>query len=367
MSAVLLLSCCFLVVFTPPCAGEGSDCSCNITNSRHDEFGVCRCDPGWEGELCERCMTMPGCVHGSCLQPWQCTCKPGWGGRFCDKDLSMCSQQQQPCQNGATCLMEDSGDFRCLCPEGFHGPTCQKRFGPCHQRRSPCKNGGLCEDADGFAAELVCHCLAGFTGPRCETDIDDCLMGPCPSGATCVDGVNRFSCLCPTGFTGRFCTVNMDDCISQPCLNGGRCLDRTGGFHCLCQTGFIGTTCETPLGPANASQPVWTTGGWDSGRHDNRKVKVTLKEHSPTGLSDLQLVIVWVLASVTIGVVSLTAALILQGRCRRLGHALYWSSPSSSPEAGTPSRPVPCNVPEHRISFLNAVEPQKKKLNIEVI
>uniref|UniRef100_A0A3Q2FQH0 Delta-like 2 homolog (Drosophila) n=2 Tax=Cyprinodon variegatus TaxID=28743 RepID=A0A3Q2FQH0_CYPVA len=326
---------------------------------------VSRCDPGWEGELCERCMTMPGCVHGSCLQPWQCTCHPGWGGRFCDKDLGVCSQQ--PCHNGATCLMQDSGDFRCVCPEGFHGSTCQKRIGPCHQRRSPCKNGGLCEDADGFAAELACRCLAGFTGRHCETDVDDCLMGPCASGATCVDGVNRFSCLCPSGITGRFCTVNMDDCIGQPCLNGGRCLDRAGGFLCLCRPGFTGFTCENPPSPPNASQPVWTTQRSDGGRHDDRKVKVTVKEHGATGLSDLQLVVVLVLAGVTLGVVTLTAAFVLRSRCRRSGDAPSRSSPSSSQEAGTSSPQEAGEVPEHRISFLNSTEPQKKKLNIEVI
>ncbi|XP_035982230.1 protein delta homolog 2 isoform X4 [Fundulus heteroclitus] len=362
-AGLLLLSCCRLAILAPPCAGKGSDCSCNLTNSRCDEFGVCRCDPGWEGELCERCVTMPGCVYGSCLQPWQCTCEAGWGGRFCDKDLSVCSQTQ-PCHNGATCLLEDSGDFRCLCPHGFHGPACEKRMGPCHQRRSPCKNGGLCEDADGFAAELACRCLAGFTGSRCETDIDDCLMGPCASGATCVDGLNRFSCLCPAGFTGRFCTVNTDDCISQPCLNGGRCLDRAGGFSCLCQAGFSGTTCETAR-PPNASRPVWTTPGWDSGRPDSRKVKVTVKERGAAGLSDLQLIIVLVLTGVTLGAVALTAALVLRGRCRARGQPACCSSPP--PEAGSRSRQEHGDAAEHRISFLNVTEPQKKKLNTEVI
>ncbi|XP_043992678.1 protein delta homolog 2 [Gambusia affinis] len=360
VGVLLLLSCMRLMLLAPPpSAGEGSNCSCNATNSRCDEFGVCRCDPGWDGELCQRCVTMPGCVHGSCLQPWQCACQPGWGGRFCDKDLSVCSQQ--PCLNGATCLLEDSGDFRCLCPDGFHGPTCRRRKGPCLQRRSPCKNGGLCDDADGFAAELVCRCLAGFTGPRCETDIDDCLMGPCASGATCVDGVNRFSCLCPVGFSGRFCTVNMDDCASQPCRNGGRCLDRAGGFRCLCQPGFTGTTCEKPPSPVSASPPVWTTRARDTGHHDNRKVKVTVKERGAGGLSDLQLVVVLVLTSVSVGVVALTAALVLHAPCQRRGHAPCWLSLSPR------SRREPGDQPEHRISFLNAAEPQKKKLNIEVV
>lgn len=244
--------------------------------------------------------------------------------------------------------------------------------------RSPCKNGGLCEDADGFAAVLSCRCLAGFTGPRCETDLDDCLMRPCANGATCLDGVNRFSCVCPAGFSGRFCTVNLDDCASRPCLNGGRCLDRAGGFHCVCRPGFTGATCQTAL---RGGEPGWTTLGWEGGgarphlttknqrsgatgsgnssRHGDRLLKVTVSERSGGGLSQLQLIILLVLAAVTLGVVLLTAALVLQGHCRDCGHA-----PSSSSSSQRRARR---DEPECQISFLNAAEPEKKKLNTEVM
>ncbi|XP_070772709.1 protein delta homolog 2 [Enoplosus armatus] len=374
-AALLLLSCCVLVV--PPCGGQGSDCSCNATNSRCDESGVCRCDPGWDGERCERCVPMPGCRRGSCQQPWQCSCEPGWGGRFCDKDLFMCSEQQ-PCQNGATCVMEASAEYTCLCPEGFHGRNCQLKTGPCYQRRSPCKNGGLCEDADGFAADLACRCLAGFTGPRCETDVDDCLMRPCANGATCLDGVNRFSCLCPAGFTGRFCTVNLDDCASGPCHNAGRCLDRAGGFHCVCRPGYTGATCETALrgwegGGGGGVRPHLTTRGknqrsgitGNSSHHGSRLFKVTVSERGAAGLSEVQLIILLVLAGITLGVVVLTAALVLQGHapCRPLTSSL-----SSSQRQGQKSgRKSQQDEQECQISFLNITEPEKKKLNTEVI
>ena len=36
-------------------------------------------------------------------------------------------------------------------------------------------------------------------------DIDDCVTARCVNGATCVDGVNRYSCTCNEGFTGTFC------------------------------------------------------------------------------------------------------------------------------------------------------------------
>ncbi|XP_034465022.1 protein delta homolog 2 isoform X1 [Hippoglossus hippoglossus] len=379
-AASVLLSVCVLVVLVVlPCSAQGSNCSCNITNSHCDESRVCRCDPGWDGERCDRCVPMPGCVHGSCQQPWQCSCEPGWGGRFCDKDLFICSEQ--PCENGATCVMEDSGDFICLCPESYHGNNCQLKIGPCHQRRSPCKNGGLCEDADGFAAELTCRCLAGFTGSRCETNVDDCLMKPCGNGATCLDGINRFSCLCPSGFTGRFCTINLNDCASRPCLNAGRCLDRARGFHCVCRAGFTGATCQTLLRSRDALEAGWTTMGWEgpgggevrnhrtssnSSRCDDQLFKVTVSERGTVGLSDVQLIILLMLAALTLGVVVLTAALVLQGQCRDCGHAPCWSLTSSSSEHKSRRR-VQRDEQGGRISFLNAAEPEKKKHNAEVV
>lgn len=39
---------------------------------------------GWEGPLCDKCVTAPGCVNGLCDEPWQCFCKDGWEGKFCN-------------------------------------------------------------------------------------------------------------------------------------------------------------------------------------------------------------------------------------------------------------------------------------------
>ncbi|XP_028325030.1 protein delta homolog 2 isoform X1 [Gouania willdenowi] len=256
---IILLGYAF-ILSTADGESEVNNCSCSFANSRCDEGGVCRCDPGWDGDLCERCVTKPGCLHGSCQQPWQCSCWEGWGGRFCDKDLSACSRR--PCLNGATCVLEDSGDFSCLCPHGFHGDACQRRAGPCSRSRSPCANGGHCEDADGFSETLTCRCLAGFSGPHCETDVDDCLMTPCANGATCLDGMNRFTCVCPPGFSGRFCTINLDDCASRPCLNAGRCLDLAARFRCVCRPGFTGDTCQTLLRDGEPALGTTAGGGW---------------------------------------------------------------------------------------------------------
>ncbi|XP_063047246.1 protein delta homolog 2 [Engraulis encrasicolus] len=385
---LLLYGGCYLIISPQGSKAQELNCTCQLENGRCDEdTGECKCDPGWGGATCGECLRMPGCVHGSCHQPWQCTCEPGWTGRFCDKDVYVC-EREEPCRNGATCVTEDSGDYTCLCPDGFHGRHCEFKMGPCYNTKSPCKNGGLCEDLSGFSAVLKCRCLAGFTGPRCETNVDDCRLQPCANGATCVDGVNRFSCLCPPGFSGRFCSANLDDCAGTPCLNGGRCVDRVSSFLCLCVNGFSGKTCQVPPGSGRsgggggggqwgAPERVGQTGGGQrtnntqdsgvargteakgqlqgkaEGEGDKRLLKISVKEvmaqHGGTGwggLSEAQLITLLVLGGVTLAMVALTGALVLRGhwqkhcaphcRCRPPPPS---SSSRSSASSSSPSSP----------------------------
>ena len=43
------------------------------------------CQDGWSGELCDKCITLPGCQRGRCkTHPLQCACDPGWVGPLCD-------------------------------------------------------------------------------------------------------------------------------------------------------------------------------------------------------------------------------------------------------------------------------------------
>ncbi|XP_018969574.2 protein delta homolog 2 [Cyprinus carpio] len=367
---------------------SASNCTCELGHGKCAENGDCRCDPGWGGPRCEDCVRMPGCVHGTCHQPWQCTCMDGWAGRFCDKDIYVCSRKQ-PCQNGATCVLNDSGDYSCLCPEGFRGRDCELKTGPCQKTKSPCKNGGLCEDLGGYAPELSCRCLAGYTGPRCETNMDDCLMRPCANGATCLDGVNRFSCLCPAGFTGRFCTINLDDCASQPCLNGGRCIDRVSTFQCFCSPGFTGRTCEIPMWesrpqvvspfrgegdrvtlskPAPVNRSHWTTPSGD----ERRSFKISVvTQHGAEGLSELQLIILLVLGGMTLAVVALTAGLVLRGHCQdRSARCQCRPAPAyHRPFHRCRTNSVPSQQ-ECKISFLQSPAPaelEKKRLNTDII
>lgn len=46
-----------------------------------------RCQYGWQGQYCDKCIPHPGCVHGTCIEPWQCLCETNWGGQLCDKGM----------------------------------------------------------------------------------------------------------------------------------------------------------------------------------------------------------------------------------------------------------------------------------------
>lgn len=208
-------------------------------------------------------------------------------------------------------------------------------------------------------------------------------MQPCANGATCLDGVNHFSCLCPAGFSGRFCSINLDDCASQPCLNGGRCLDRARGFNCLCQPGYTGITCEMLLrtaqewdGEGGGARLHLTTGAkrsstissGNSSRYSDRLLKVTVSERGTSGLSEVQLTVLLVLTGITLGMVVLTAALLLQGRCQNCVHSPCCLLLSSSKPQGQRRDLQGCQEkPECRITFLNAADPKKKKVNTEVM
>jgi len=96
---------------------------------------------GWQGPSCGECVRYPGCLHGTCGQPWQCNCQEGWGGLFCNQDLNYCTNHR-PCTHGATCANTGQGSYTCTCRPGYGGTNCELETNECDS--NPCKNGGSC-------------------------------------------------------------------------------------------------------------------------------------------------------------------------------------------------------------------------------
>ncbi|XP_042548644.1 protein delta homolog 1 isoform X3 [Dipodomys spectabilis] len=203
---------------------RGTECipSCDPINGFCKGDKNCRCEPGWQGPMCDQCVTSLGCVNGFCDKPWQCLCKPGWDGKLCDIDIRPCIST--PCANNGTCVNLDNGQYECSCAPGYSGKDCEKKDGPCVINGSPCQHGGTCVDDEGRASHASCLCPPGFSGNFCEIVANSCTPNPCENAGVCTDIGGDFRCRCPAGFIDKTCSRPVTTCASNPCQNGGTCL-----------------------------------------------------------------------------------------------------------------------------------------------
>nr|XP_020044073.1 protein delta homolog 1 isoform X4 [Castor canadensis] len=185
---------------------HGAECfpACDPKNGFCEDDNVCRCQPGWQGPLCDQCVTSPGCVNGLCEEPWQCICKDGWDGKLCDIGVQACTST--PCANNGTCMNLSDGDYECSCIPGYSGKDCQKKDGPCVINGSPCQHGGTCVDDEGQASHASCLCPPGFSGNFCEIVANSCTPNPCENAGVCTDIGGDFRCRCPAGFIDKTCS-----------------------------------------------------------------------------------------------------------------------------------------------------------------
>ena len=70
----------------------------------------------------EECASSP-CVNGDCnngMNFYTCDCHVGWSGTNCD---TAC--EENPCNNGGTCVQIDAATLECQCPFPFNGTFCE--------------------------------------------------------------------------------------------------------------------------------------------------------------------------------------------------------------------------------------------------
>ncbi|XP_005285853.2 protein delta homolog 1 isoform X2 [Chrysemys picta bellii] len=311
---------------------------CHPVNGFCEIPSECRCQPGWQGALCNQCVPFPGCVHGSCAKPWQCVCEEGWVGSLCDIDIHPCSSK--PCTNNSTCIESGDGGYICLCAKGFTGKNCHLKKGPCIINGSPCQNGGTCVDDNGFAPHASCLCLPSFAGNFCEIDVDDCEPNPCENGGTCTDIGGGFNCHCPIGYMGKSCSSHVIFCASSPCENGGTCHEHPEGrFECVCKPEFVGVTCtylnrNTSLHGVNTEAKHGQSYNLPPNAHpksvphqEHKVLKITMKEtiqNTDPLLNKSQVICFIVLGLLTCLVVLGTTAIVFFSKCEMwLANAKY--------------------------------------------
>uniref|UniRef100_A0A8D0H047 FAT atypical cadherin 4 n=1 Tax=Sphenodon punctatus TaxID=8508 RepID=A0A8D0H047_SPHPU len=134
------------------------------------------------------------------LQPFVCRCMPGYDGNLCETDIDECLPT--PCHNDGTCH-NLVGGFSCNCPDGFSGIACERDINECLS--SPCKNGAVCQN---FPGSFNCVCKTGYTGEICDSIVNYCECNPCFHGGSSQSGMEGYYCHCPFGVFGKHCELN---------------------------------------------------------------------------------------------------------------------------------------------------------------
>eukprot|EP00095_Tigriopus_kingsejongensis_P000636 maker-scaffold275_size226830-snap-gene-1.26 protein:Tk00636 transcript:maker-scaffold275_size226830-snap-gene-1.26-mRNA-1 annotation:"protein jagged-1" len=195
----------------PICDYQGETCS-------HGECvrpDVCACDVGWAGHLCNHCIPLPGCQHGSCNGTLECNCDSNddglalWEGAFCDQPACPdCDPSHGFCFQ----------PFACQCFEGWEGEDCQECV-----KLPGCLHG----DCEGDHPH-TCECEEGWTGHLCDQPI--CSVGCHPEHGFCFE---PDTCICQTGWQGDTCA----QCVSYwTCPSSGECIEPN---QCICDSDAV--------------------------------------------------------------------------------------------------------------------------------
>lgn len=169
---------------------------------------ICRCEPGYAGERCDRCAdnhwgepTVPG---GECRS---CDCsgnadmsRPG----ACDPNTGRCLR----------CLYQTTGDHCESCADGYFGDASRQSCRPCDCHAPGTNSTGPEAACDRHSGQ--CRCLPGVTGRRC----DQCE----PNTWNLASARGCEACACDTaGSTQTQCNQIDGQCECLPAYGGKRC------------------------------------------------------------------------------------------------------------------------------------------------
>ncbi|CAH1226137.1 NOTCH2 [Branchiostoma lanceolatum] len=126
----------------------------------------CDCSYGHTGRNCENVpCTSILCLNGGTCLNGRCRCQPGFQGHLCQLDIDECVLS--PCLNNAECVNEVPG-YSCHCHPGFMGINCEMEIDECAS--NPCWRGGTCTDG---VDSYNCDCKYGSAGQNCEIALNN--------------------------------------------------------------------------------------------------------------------------------------------------------------------------------------------------
>merc|ERR1712042_412423 len=210
-------------------------CKAGCVHGKCKSPDTCACEIGWEGNDCNKCVTLPGCLHGSCngsalscqcynstewsgglcdtpicegcihghcIAPGVCKCNPGWGGKNCSDcvPLKGCSTIGGYCKDPNDPTKQTP--HGCICKSDYTGPLCDQ-----HKCSQGCTKGkGTCLFAYKNMTEPICKCKNGYQ----KADCSQCIVYPgCPVAAQSGGCVNPYECKCAANNQHPLCDIHL--------------------------------------------------------------------------------------------------------------------------------------------------------------
>jgi hypothetical protein len=198
------------------------DCECD-----HGQCigGDCLCQPGWEGDECDKfhCKDKRNCNNGTCVGPNTCRCDAGWESVGSIPCAVYNCRALKNCNNRGDCV----GPNICKCDAEWRGledcsiHSCDRSPTFCDDN-DPCTN-DPCAPATGCKPHTpVCGttevCIQGTCFPQCRNTLG------CDSGHACRDGACQDGC-----FEDSECKDG-DPCTTDICNASSDCENEL--IHC---------------------------------------------------------------------------------------------------------------------------------------
>ena len=195
--------------FDDPSDSDHELCTVTERSDSAKGCGIVPCDNGY-------CVNTEVEMRGTNYAAISCRCDAGWGGQACTKCISL-PQHVDEYDESATL-------------------TLSRAITPINNRDITTTKCDLIERLNNG-----CEHPAGST-PGYESPVTPL---PCQHGVCYHDDNNRTQCVCDPGWVGDFC----DTCCDLDCENNGTCEIHEGALRCVCDSGYGGERCQQVLPP----------------------------------------------------------------------------------------------------------------------